>query len=126
MIKTNTPITVMKRGALLPTDTESKVIHGEILSINTVFERGGVEVLYAYYTPIIYNEGEDNEFTEKSHIEQNINFYSFETMEIMKSIIPAIPEGLTEKDETIFKYKEAMKIKMSEKFGVDMVNIVDI
>lgn len=124
MLKTNTAITVMKRGAILPTDTEDKVIYGEILGVNASFEEDGVRVDYSYYTPTIMEEGTDMEWINKSYVESSSSFFTFAEVEVMKGLIPAIPEGLTEKEEIIFKYTEALKLKMSEKFGIDVADIV--
>ena len=49
MIKTNTAITIMKPGAIIPTDTVEKVIYGKITEIMYSLELGGINVSYIYY-----------------------------------------------------------------------------
>lgn len=124
MIKTNTAITIMKPGAIIPTDTVEKVIYGKITEIIYSLELGGINVSYVYYEPIVRSEGTEFEFTEEMYIESGSKFFTFDEAQTIKDTL-TIPEGLSEKEEILFKYKEAFKLKMSERFNILPSDIVD-
>ena len=125
MLKTNSAITVMNRAAILPSETTDKVVYGRVDEVNTSFERNGVDVMFTYYEIIIFNEGGEDEYEQESPIKTSSKFFSYPEMQAVKDSL-TIPTGLSEKDEMIFKYREALRIKMAEAFNIDISGIVDM
>jgi len=126
MLKTNSAITVMQRGAVLPTETEDKVLYGKVTDINLSFELGGVNVMYSYYETIVHDEGTETEWAEERLYEYSSKFYTFAQIEALKAAIPAIPGGLTEEEEMTYKYKEGLRIEMASRFGIEADDLVDV
>jgi hypothetical protein len=119
-IKTKNPITFNRQGSVL--GTESAYIYGEINEISIVkFER--VRVSFSYLKEQIFNAGETNEYSSKVIIMSGTTDYDSTQIEGLKQLIPSIPAGLTELEETEFKYMQGLKFEMAIAFQIPTTDL---
>lgn len=124
MLKTKSEISILKPGAVLPSDTQLRVVHGKITRVENSFEEfmEGVTVTYSYFVLDVINGGDKEEYREVT-IASGLKTFSFEEAQAIKDTL-TIPEGLSEKDEILYKYSEALRMKMAERFLVDVKDII--